>query len=104
MTQAEQAQLFEKIVDKMRATMLKKGNDYSTADRLSNFKQTAFITNIHPAKSTLALASVKISRMSSLLDQGKKPENEAIEDTALDFCNYALLNYMVLVDEGIIKI
>lgn len=104
MTQAEQTQLFEKLVDRMRGTMLKKGNDYATADRLSNFKQTGYITNLPPAKTTLALCAVKISRMSSLLDSGKKPENEAIEDTARDLCCYAILNYMVMVEDGIIKL
>lgn len=104
MTQEQQTKLFEMIVDKMRGTMLRKGNDYATEDRLSNFKQTGYIVNMHPAKSTLALAAVKISRMASLLDSGKQPENEAIEDTARDLCCYAVLNYMVLVEEGVIKL
>lgn len=97
MTLDQQTKHFETLVEKMRQTMLRKGNDYSTQDdRLSNFKQAGAITNTHPAKVALIVAAIKISRMCALIDSGKKPENEAMEDTSLDLCCYAILNDAVL--------
>lgn len=96
MTQSQQQEAFERLVDKMRGIMLKKGNDYSNADRLSNFKQVGAVCNISSAKVALVLASVKISRITNLLDSGAKPNNESLEDSAIDLCIYSILNYMVL--------
>jgi len=90
----------EKLFDKMRSTLLKKGNDYSNEDRLSNFKQVGTLCGLHPAKVALVVAAIKITRLCNLLDSGKKPENESIEDSALDLCNYGILDYLILLEES----
>jgi hypothetical protein len=92
MTTQQQQEHFEKLMDKMRKTMLSKGNDYSNNDRLANFKQVGAICNISPAKVALVLMAVKISRLCNLLDSGVKPENEAMADTSLDLAVYSILN------------
>lgn len=95
MNQRNQTKHFEDLVTRMRETMLKKGNDYAgksdDVDRLSNFKQTAYINNVSPAKAAMILIGIKMTRLTSLLDSGLKPENESVQDTCLDLCNYTVL-------------
>lgn len=101
MTQSGQEQHFEKLVDKMRQTLLKKGNDYSAGqeDRLINFKAPGALLNMPPAKVALNLMAVKISRLSNLLDSGKAPNFESIQDNSLDLCVYSILLDSILYEE-----
>lgn len=99
-TQQEQTLHFEKLVDKMRQTLLKKGNDYSTGDRLFNFKSAGYITGTSSAISCLNLIAIKITRLSSLLNSGKLPDNESIKDTTLDLACYAMLLDMIIEHES----
>lgn len=87
---------FEDLVARMRQTLVKKGNDYSNEDRLSNFKEVATILKTHPAMVCLVLIGVKISRINNLLATGATPENEALQDSSLDLANYAVLLDMIL--------
>lgn len=41
----------------------------------------------------------KISRINNLVDSGKEPENESLQDSFLDLANYAIIALMVLNDE-----
>jgi hypothetical protein len=93
MTQTQQTEHFEKLVDKARQIMLKKGNDYAAGieDRLVNFKTPGALLNQHPAKVALNLMAVKISRLSNLLDSKQAPNFESIEDTSLDLFVYSIL-------------
>lgn len=100
MTQPELTEEFMVLVKKMEETLIRKGNDYSNADRLSNFKQVAAIMGGHPAKVAMGLMVVKISRINNLVDSGKGIENESLEDSALDLCVYSLLNYFCLKDKA----
>lgn len=97
MTRTEQEDAFKAIMEKCGDTLLKKGNDYSTVvDRLSNFKEVAVMENRLPAQVALTMAAVKISRLKSLMNQGRYPEvdNESVEDSWIDLINYAILGYM----------
>lgn len=96
MNQSEFKRHFDDLVAKLDSTMNSKGNDYSIGDRLSNFKQVGAITNLSPAKVALVLAAVKISRMCALLDQGRNPQNESVQDTALDLTAYGILTSALL--------
>lgn len=99
-SQQEQQLHFEKLVDKMRQTLLKKGNDYSQSDRLFNFKSAGYITGGSSALSCLNLIAIKITRLTSLLQSGKLPDNESIKDTTLDLCCYAILLDMIIEHES----
>ena len=41
----------------------------------------------------------KVSRINNLIDSGKEPENESLQDSFLDLANYAIIALMVLNDE-----
>ncbi len=82
---------FKRTVD----LLVSKGNDYSTDDALSNFKQVGAICGISPAKAALVLIAVKVARLGVLLS-GVEPKNESIIDSVDDLRTYSfLLNALV---------
>ncbi len=103
MNQQQQQEHFEKLVDRLRKTLLLKGNDYSgkgaNADRLYNFKAPAQLLNVPTAKIALSLMAVKISRLITLLDSEGSPNFEAIDDTSMDLVAYAILNDAIINEE-----
>lgn len=94
MTLEEQIRYFDKFTDAQSDTMLKKGNDYSNSDRLSNFKQVASITGQTSEQVCLVLIGIKVARLGQLLS-GKTPNNESIDDSILDLANYTVLLSML---------
>lgn len=96
MTISEQEEHFNKLIEKMRTTMLKKGNDYSTKDRLGIFKVVAGMCNVTPLKVCQIMMCLKIQRMINLTDQGLSPENESVQDTSVDLACYAILSDAIL--------
>lgn len=90
----QQKAVLEAFIDKMRNIILKKGNDYATTDRLSNFKRAGEICNLTPQQNCLSLIATKVARLGVLLS-GKVPDNESIEDSLIDLANYAALLYMI---------
>ncbi len=68
----------ENLYKQISDTMLSKGNDYATEDRLANFKQVGAILDMQPAQVALVLMCVKISRLNNLLNKGIQPCNESI--------------------------
>jgi hypothetical protein len=96
----QQKEYFDKFTSNMRDIMLKKGNDYATADRLSNFKRVAEICNLTPEQVVLVLIATKVVRLSNLLQPSAgAPNNESIEDNLLDLDNYGILLAMVRTDK-----
>lgn len=94
MTKEEQCKLFDSFVQRMRDTMLSKGDDYSGDDRLSNFKLGGAIIGLSGSKQCLSLISTKVARLGQLID-GKHPNNESKADTLLDLANYTVLLAML---------
>jgi hypothetical protein len=96
---------FENVVTKMRETLLKKGNDYSgkdrDTDRLNNFKNAAAVCGIKPEITCLNLIAVKINRAANLIAAGVKPENESLQDTAIDLACYSILFSAIINDKQI---
>jgi len=99
MTVIEQEIQFNQLTSKMKDTLLKKGNDYASSDRLSNFKFAGSITGISPEVQCLSLIATKVARLGILLNSNKEPNNESIQDSVLDLCNYSLLLSMILTDK-----
>lgn len=92
MTLQEQKQMLEIFTEKMRETVLKKGDDYAgQADRLQNFKLAGNIAGDDATKNCLHAISTKVARLSQLLNSGSEPKNESVEDTLLDLANYSFL-------------
>lgn len=94
MTQPEQSTVFKELMEKCGTILLKKGNDYATADRLSNFKEAGALVNLPPHLVAITMAAIKMSRIKSLTQSGLTPENESVEDSWLDLINYCILGYM----------
>lgn len=88
---------FEKLVIKMLEVHKSKSADYaSTDDPLSNFKVQEYFSSLFKHDKDKVFASIigiKIARLSTLLSKEETPNNESIEDTFLDACNYFALWY-----------
>jgi hypothetical protein len=96
MTHQELTTSFERLVTKMRETLLKKGKDYANEDTMSNFKRVGGVTDQTPEKVILTFIASKTSRLSNLMEKGTKPENESLQDNALDLACYGMLLYSCL--------
>lgn len=82
---------FNRVVEELRAILLKKGNDYAGEERLSAFKTVAAITKTTPEMVCLIFIATKITRISNLLDSGVTPENESLQDSVKDLTGYSIL-------------
>lgn len=99
MTREEQEEHFDVFVQKMRETMLAKGDDYAAEDRLSNFKLAGSIAQGDAKNNCINLIGTKVARLGVLL-KGKTPKNESVSDSILDLANYAVLLDMIIADES----
>jgi hypothetical protein len=99
MTKEKQIELFNEITEKMRNTLLNKGDDYANIDRLSNFKLAGGIAGGNAKTNCLNLIATKVARLGVLLNSKDAPKNESIDDSVLDLANYAILLSMILKDE-----
>lgn len=87
----QQNEHFESFTARQKEILLKKGSDYATQDRLSNFKRAGSIINITPEQNCLSLIATKVARLGVLLSNNVDPQNESIRDSILDLANYAIL-------------
>ncbi len=106
----DQIKLYKEIDDKLIDIMTSKRHDYADADVLSNFKgvsRAAASLGINigdPTQYALFMVLLKIARLSNLINSGKIPKHEAIDDSFLDGINYFKLAYCCHKDkEQIIK-
>lgn len=83
-----------------REILSKKGYDYAGEDILSNFRLAGMIVNQgtrNPdAVNCLNLIGTKVARLGQLLSSGKHAQNESVQDSVIDLCNYASLLYLIL--------
>lgn len=96
MNKQQQEVHLKAFTERMAAILLSKGDDYANEDRLSNFKLVGQICGIPPEKVVLVMAATKVVRLGNLLKDGKKPNNESIQDSNIDLSNYSALMDMVL--------
>lgn len=98
------AELRTKILDELfqlqRDILDKKGYDYAGEDVLSNFRLAGMIVNQSArnpdAVNCLNLIGTKVARLGQLLSSNKSVQNESIQDSVIDLCNYSALLYMIL--------
>jgi hypothetical protein len=102
MTLEEQKAHFKAITAKMKEILFKKGNDYANEDRLSNFKLAGTIAGGSAEINCLNLIATKVARLGVLLNSGKSPNNESIQDSIIDLINYGVLLDMI-VTEGTVN-
>jgi len=90
----EQEIELSKIVDEIKHTMFRKGNDYANEDRLSNFKLAGNILGLSASQNCLSLIATKVARLGVLI-KGNEPNNESIDDSILDLICYSCLLSMI---------
>jgi hypothetical protein len=100
MTQKEQIQRFDNLVEKLRQTLSSKGKDYASEDVLSNFKESAERIGQKPYEQCLSMISQKVSRLSNLFKQDRKPNNESVQDSILDLIGYSFLLDAIIEEQG----
>lgn len=85
-------------LERMLAISAKKKNDYSRVGPWQNFHDTSNFFHLRPWQSAIFNCVQKLCRVQSLSD-GRQVMNEPLEDTLLDFANYALFAYAMFLDE-----
>ena len=106
MTREEQLKIYEEVNQKLTKLSKSKGEDYAGEDVLSNFKNLADACKAlqidinTPVGVSLFFQVHKIARISNLLQSGKIPNNEGIDDSFLDDINYAIFGYLNWLDQN----
>jgi len=100
MNKSEQMEAFKLFTARQHDILISKGDDYSGADRLSNFKTAWAVAWISPEQQALSLIATKVARLWQLL-AGKDPKNESVEDSILDLANYAFLLHCIRAEKSL---
>ena len=97
------------LLSKIQSIHEKKNEDYTTEGKnYENFERAAIIASwfSDPIDKVFAIhIGTKLARLAALRSQGKKPNNESIDDTFLDLATYAVLwasnaTYRALTSKG----
>lgn len=97
MTEKEQSDSFDTIVNECKRIMTSKAKDYSNDNKLSNFELVGDIVGIGAPRNCLCAIATKVARLGILLNPlNPKPNHESIKDTVLDLTNYSILLRMIL--------
>ena len=105
MTSRRQEEIYNKMHEDIMKITASKRSDYTNTDVLSNFKgvsTAAKALGIDIGKSeqyVLFMVLLKIARLTNLLNSGKAPNNESIDDSFKDGINYFKLAYCCYLDE-----
>jgi hypothetical protein len=91
MNHNEQKKHVEDFFEKIRQTMLNKGDDYANHDRLSNFKLAGNITGVGAKVNCLNLIATKVARLGVLFKNNAEPRYEAVRDSVLDMAVYEII-------------
>lgn len=102
----KQIEIYREIDEKIMQVTSSKRNDYaSNDDVLLNFKgvseaaKALGIDVTDPSQYALFMVTLKIKRITNLINSGKTPNNESIEDSFLDGINYFKLAYCCFKDK-----
>jgi hypothetical protein len=87
-TISEFYEVSEKYYGQLHRTLVKKQNDYGPGN-IANAPGGAL-------NGLRVRIYDKVSRINNLIDSGKEPENESLQDSFLDLANYAIIALMVL--------
>lgn len=108
MNREQQIETIKELDRKLLDILESKGEDYaSTDDRLGNFKRlsrAAKLLGINvntPYGYAMFMVLLKMDRINNLLNTGKTPNNEGIEDSFHDGISYFKLSYCCYKDETV---
>jgi len=105
MTSEEQLELYRKLDEELIALTTSKRHDYASEDVLSNFKSVSRAAKWlgidigEPEQYAMFMVLLKIARLTNLLNSGKTPSNEAVDDSFKDAVNYMKLAYCCYTDK-----
>lgn len=92
--------MLDELFKIQRDILDKKGYDYAGEDVLSNFRLAGMIVNQSvrnpDAVNCLNLIGTKVARLGQLLSSNKSVQNESVQDSVIDLCNYSALLYLIL--------
>lgn len=106
MSREEQIKIYQEIDERLLEISSSKAYDYATEDVLNNFKSVSAVAkelSLNVTDSTnyaLFMVMLKIARLTNLLNSGKTPSNESIDDSFLDGINYFKLAYCAYKDNN----
>lgn len=101
----ERMEIYDDISKRIKGIATSKAHDYAGKDILSNFKTVSTAAkelNINvsdPTNYALFMVLLKIARISNLLNSGKTPNNESVEDSFIDGINYLQLAYCTYIEK-----
>lgn len=99
MDNSQRMEIYDDISKRIKGIAISKAHDYAGKDILSNFKTVSAAAkelNIDvkdPTNYALFMVLLKIARISNLINSGKRPNNESVEDSFIDGINYLQLAY-----------
>lgn len=107
MTREKQIETIKELDEKLMSVLTSKGDDYASKEEvLGNFKRlslaaTTLGVNLDtPHGYAMFMVLLKIDRINNLVNSGKNPNNESVEDSFLDGINYFKLSYCCYKDEN----
>lgn len=83
------------LLNKIASTHEKKNEDYAASDnQFENFEHSALVSSWFKQdidKAFVTLITTKLTRLATLLNSDKPPNNESIDDSFLDLATYSIL-------------
>jgi hypothetical protein len=82
---------FIELCERMKVIHQKKNQDYTQHNSFENFEKVAELQQWFEKdidKAFIGLVAVKLARLAALLNTGRTPNNESIEDSFLDLTVY----------------
>lgn len=96
-------EIIEEQIDKCTNTLRYKATEYSTTDRLHNFKVAASIQGCDPHQALAGMMAKHTVSIYDMINSGKQYPEELWEEKITDSINYLLLLRAVVYDVGKIK-
>jgi len=82
------------LLEQIKTIHEKKSQDYSAGGNYENFIRSALVASWFKNdsdKAFVVLIATKLARLATLLNSGKDPNNESIDDSFLDLTTYCAL-------------
>ena len=92
-------ELLEYRLEEIRTVLGKKAKEYSTEDRLHNFKVAANISNCSQAKALWGMAMKHLVSVIDIVEAVRPYDTDTIDEKIGDMINYLILLEAVLKEE-----
>lgn len=99
MDHQEFEEIFERQVEKMRSTLVKKAAEYATDDRLHNFRVAATLQGITEREALAGMMAKHTVSVYDLLSEPTLASQATWDEKVGDHLNYLILLQAIVVDE-----